>query len=370
MKTNNFLHVASVTSLAIFTLCFSSLSHAEESRKVNVYNWSDYIDETILTDFTKETGIKVNYDVFDSNELLETKLLTGASGFDVVVPSAHFAKRQIAAGAFSKLDKSKLPNIKHAWDKITTSTDIYDPESQYTVNYLWGTTALGYVDEKVKAILPDAPTNSWDMIFDPEVASKLSACGIYWLDDPTEMIPAAMHYLGLNPSDFSKENIEKAEALIAKVRPFVKKFHSSEFISGLANGDICLAVGYSGDILQARDRADEAKNGNTVVYSIPKEGAQMWFDQLAIPVDAKNKDEAYEFINYLLRPEVIAKASNYVNYANGNKSSQKFIDESVLTDPAIYPDEETMSRLYAIPAPEGKQQRTVTRSWTRIKSGQ
>jgi len=371
MKKSTLTQIFSATSILAISLCVSTATHAaDEARSLNVYNWSDYIDESILTDFTKETGIKVNYDVFDTNELLETKLLTGASGFDVVVPSANFVTRQIAAGAFQKLDKSKLTNLDNVWDKIAKATEVYDPGGQYTVNYLWGTTGIGYVKEKVTAILPDAPLNSWDMLFDPAVAGKLAECGIYWLDAPTEMIPAAMHYLGLDPGDFSKENLEKAEEAVAKVRPFVKKFHSSEFISGLANGDICVAAGYSGDVLQARDRADEAKNGNTVVYTIPKEGAQMWFDQLAIPIDAKNKAEAYEFINYLLRPEVIAKASNYVNYANGNITSQKFVDKSVLEDTAIYPDEETMKGLYAILSPEGKQQRLVNRSWTRIKSGQ
>lgn len=372
MKKIKFSNIFSISSTisTVFAIMFSIQIANAEDRVVNVYNWSDYIDETILADFTKETGIKVNYDVFDTNELLETKLLTGASGFDLVVPSANFVTKQIAVGALEKLDKSKLTNIKHVWDKIAKSTDVYDPGNQYTVNYLWGTTGIGYVEEKIKAILPDAPLNSWDMIFDPKIAGELAECGIYWLDAPTEMIPAAMHYLGLDPGDFSKENVAKAEAAIAKVRSSVKKFHSSEFISGLANGDICLAVGYSGDVLQARDRAAEAKNGNTVVYTIPKEGAQMWFDQLAIPADAKNKSEAYELINYLLRPEVIAKSSNYVNYANGNISSQKFVDESVLTDPAIYPDEKTMTGLYAILSPEGKEQRVVNRSWTKIKSGQ
>ncbi len=370
MKKNKLVQIISATSVLAVSLCFTSISQAADDRSLNVYNWSDYIDESILTDFTKETGIKVNYDVFDTNELLETKLLTGASGFDVVVPSANFVTRQIAAGAFQKLDKSKLTNLEHVWDNIAKRTDVYDPGNEYTVNYLWGTTGIGYVEEKVKALLPDAPVNSWDMIFDPKVAGKLAECGIYWLDAPTEMVPAAMNYLGLNPGDFSKENIAKAEAAIAKVRPFIKKFHSSEFISGLANGDICVAAGYSGDVLQARDRAAEAKNGNTVVYAIPKEGAQMWFDQLAIPIDAKNKSEAYEFINYLLKPEVIAKSTNYVNYANGNISSQKFIDESVLKDTAIYPDEATMKGLYAILSPKPKQQRILNRAWTKIKSGQ
>lgn len=368
MKIRKLAQKVSMTSFVVSALFLSTLAQAED-RVVNVYNWSDYIDETVLADFTKETGIKVNYDVFDTNELLETKLLTGASGYDLVVPSANFVTKQIAVGALQKLDKSKLTNLKNVWDKIAKSTATYDPGNEYTVNYLWGTTGIGYVEEKIKAILPDAPLNSWDMVFDPEVAGKLAECGIHWLDAPTEMIPAAMHYLGLNPGDFSKENVAKAEAAIAKVRPTVKKFHSSEYISGLANGDICLAVGFSGDVLQARDRAAEAKNGNTVVYTIPKEGAQMWFDQLAIPADSKNKSEAYELINFLLRPEVIAKATNYVNYANGNLPSQKFVDESVLADKAIYPDAKTMEGLYSVLSPEGKQQRVVNRSWTKIKSG-
>ena len=368
MKISNTIKALTINTMALSFVFLTQFANADD-RVVNVYNWSDYIDESVLADFTKETGIKVNYDVFDSNELLETKLLTGASGFDVVVPSASFAARQIEAGAFEKLDKSKLPNLKHVWEKIAKSTDVYDPDNKYTTNYLWGTTGIGYVEEKVKALLPDAPANSWDMVFDPKVAEKLSSCGIHWLDAPIEIFPAAMNYLGLNPNDFSKENLKKAEELISKVRPFVKKFHSSEYISALANGDICVAVGWSGDVLQARDRADEAKNGNTVVYTIPKEGAPMWFDQMAIPADAKNKDEAYEFINYILRPEVIAKASNYVSYANGNIDSQKLLDESVLNDTAIYPDKETMKGLFAILNPAAKQQRVVNRSWTRIKSG-
>ncbi|MCL4164452.1 UNVERIFIED_CONTAM: hypothetical protein GTU68_054371, partial [Idotea baltica] len=238
-------------------------AHAAD-RVVNVYNWSDYIDESVLADFTKETGIKVNYDVFDTNELLETKLLTGASGYDVVVPSATFIARQIKAGAFTKLDKSKLPNLKNAWDKIEARTNDYDPDNEYSFNYMWGTTGLGYVEEKVKERLGDIPLNTWDLIFKPEIAEKLADCGIHWLDAPTEIMPAAFHYLGLDPNGFNKENLAQAEALIAKVRPYIQKFHSSEYIGALANGDICIAIGYSGDVLQARDRADEAKNGNTV----------------------------------------------------------------------------------------------------------
>jgi len=361
--------------IAVSSLCFAAgallgnVANAAD-KVVNVYNWSDYIDESVLEDFTKETGIKVNYDVFDTNELLETKLLTGASGYDVVVPSATFISRQIKAGAFTKLDKSKLPNLKNAWDTIAERTKEYDPGNEHSFTYMWGTTGIGYVEEKVKERLgDDAPLNSWDLIFKPEIVEKLADCGIHWLDAPTEIMPAAFHYLGLNPNEFSKENLEKAEALIAKVRPHVQKFHSSEYIGALANGDICVAVGYSGDVLQARDRADEAKNGNTVAYVIPKEGAQMWFDQMAIPADSKNKDEAYAFMDYILRADVAAKASNYVSYANGNLASQPLLDDSVFKDNAVYPDEETLKGLYAVLAPEPKAQRLLNRSWTRIKSG-
>ena len=364
------LVMAVSTAILSMGAALSGTALADDEKEVNVYNWSDYIDESVLADFTKETGIKVNYDVFDTNELLETKLLTGASGYDVVVPSANFMYRQIKAGAFKELDKSKLPNYKNTWPMINERTAAYDPENKHSFTYMWGTTGIGYVEEKIKAIMPDAPVNSWDMIFKPEVAAKFADCGIHWLDAPTELVPAALHYLGLPPADFSQDNLEKAEALIATVRPYIQKFHSSEYIGELANGDICLAVGYSGDILQARDRAVEAKNGNTVVYTIPKEGAQMWFDQMAITADASNVDEAYAFMDYILRPEVAAKASNFVSYANGNLASQAFLDESVFKDTAVYPDEDTMKGLYAVLAPEPKQQRLLNRSWTRIKSGQ
>ncbi|PID45784.1 MAG: spermidine/putrescine ABC transporter substrate-binding protein PotF [Proteobacteria bacterium] len=367
--------VKSKLVLAVSAICLATSSilggvaNAEE-RVVNVYNWSDYIDESVLEDFTKETGIKVNYDVFDTNELLETKLLAGSSGYDVVVPSATFISRQIKAGAFAKLDKSKLPNLKNTWDKIAERTEKYDPDNAHSFNYMWGTTGVGYVAEKVKERLgDDVPLNSWDLIFKPEIVEKLADCGIHWLDAPMEMVPAALHYLGLDPGDFSKENLKKAEELIAKVRPHVQKFHSSEYIGALANGDICLAVGYSGDVLQARDRAKEAKNGNTVAYVIPKEGAQMWFDQMAIPADAKNVDEAYAFLDFVLRPDVAAKASNYVSFANGNLASQKLLDDAVFKDNAVYPDEETLKGLYVVTLPEAKAQRVLNRTWTRIKSG-
>ncbi len=342
-----------------------------QDRVVNVYNWSDYIDESILEDFTKDTGIKVVYDVFDSNEVLETKLLAGGTGYDVVVPTGTFLARQIQAGVFAKLDKSKLSNLSNMWKDIEARVEKYDPGNDYSINYMWGTTGLGYNVEKVKAALgDDAPVDSWDLFFKQENIEKLKDCGVFVLDAPTEMIPAALNYLGLDPDSKDPAEIEKAGELLKSVRPYVQKYHSSEYINALANGDICLAVGWSGDVLQARDRAAEADNGVTVEYSIPKEGALMWFDQMAIPADAPHTEEALEFLNYIMRPEVMAKASNYVYYANGNKASQQFLNEDVIGDPAIYPTEDAVKNLYTVTPYPPKVNRVVTRIWTAVKSGQ
>jgi putrescine transport system substrate-binding protein len=336
------------------------------AREVRVYNWSDYIDEQILKDFQNETGIKVVYDVFDSNEILEAKLVTGGTGYDVVVPTATFLSRQIKANVFQKLDKSKLPNLKNMWPDIAERAAKYDPGNLYSVNYMWGTTGVGYNAEKIKALVKDAPFGSWKLVYDPEVVKSIT-CGVMLLDSPEDLLPSVMNYLGLEPDMNNPESIEKASAHLAKITPYVTKYHSSEYISALANGDICLAVGYSGDILQA---ASDAGEGITVDYAIPQEGAQLWFDQMAIPADAPNPEEAHVFINYMMKPEVIAKASNVTSYANGNLASKEFLDESVLDDPRVYPDEEVVKRLFTVATVEDpKIQRTITRAWTRAKSG-
>jgi putrescine transport system substrate-binding protein len=340
-----------------------------EARVVNVYNWSDYIDDSILKDFTKETGIKVTYDTFDSNEILETKLLAGGTGYDVVVPTASFLQRQVQAGVFQKLDKSKLPNLKNMWDFLSKQTARYDPGNEYSINYMWGTVGIGYNKKMVKEALGTDTIDSWKAVFDPETMAKLKGCGVHFLDSPTDIVPAALQYLGLDPDSHKKDDLDKAEELLMKIRPYVRKFHSSEYINALANGDICVAIGYSGDVLQARDRADEAKQGVEIGYSIPKEGAQMWFDQLAIPADAPHVAEAYEFINYLMKPEVIAKSSDYVYYANGNKASQQFINKDVLDDPNIYPTEEVLQKLYTTSPLDPKTQRLMTRMWTKVVTG-
>ncbi|RME17890.1 MAG: polyamine ABC transporter substrate-binding protein [Alphaproteobacteria bacterium] len=356
--------------LIVATSGLALMAGAAMAEEVRVYNWSDYIDEELLTKFEEETGIDLIYDVFDSNELLETKLLAGGSGYDVVVPSATFLQRQIAAGAFQKLDKAKLPNLKNMWDVIEQRTAQYDPGNEYSVNYMWGTTGIGVNVDKVKEVLgEDAPIDSWALVFDPANMEKLSACGVHFLDAPTEMIPAALNYIGEDPDSHDPEVIAKAEAVFAPIRPYIQKFHSSEYIEALANGNICVAVGWSGDVFQAQARADEADNGNTIVYSVPKEGAQMWFDQMAIPVDAPNPDGAHKFINFMMDAQNAAAATNYVWYASGNKAAQEFIDPEILGDPAIYPDEETMAKLYTTRPYDAKVQRVVTRLWTKIKSG-
>ncbi|MBL0370727.1 polyamine ABC transporter substrate-binding protein [Rhizobium sp. KVB221] len=349
-------------------LVYSAPANAED-KVVNVYNWSDYIDSSILEDFTKETGIKVVYDVFDSNEILETKLLAGGSGYDVVVPTAPFLARQIQAGVFMKLDKSKLPNITNMWPEVSERLAKYDPGNEYAVNYMWGTTGIGYNVQKVKAALGDVPVDSFDIIFKPENAAKLKDCGINILDASDETFAIAMNYLGIDGDSKKTADLEAGGDAYMKIRPYVRTFNSSAYIDELANGDTCITIGWSGDVLQAKNRAEEAKNGVEINYVIPKEGTYMWFDNLAIPADAKHIDEAHAFINYLMKPEVIAKASNYVQYANGNLASQKFIDESVYKNPAVFPDATTMKKLFTISPYGPKEQRVLNRLWTQIKTG-
>jgi putrescine transport system substrate-binding protein len=360
------LFAATALAAALYTTIVSA-----EDRVVNVYNWSDYIDSTILEDFTKETGIKVVYDVYDSNEILETKLLAGATGYDIVVPTGTFMARQIQAGVYQKLDKSKLPNLVNMDPVVMDRLTKYDPGNEYAVNYMWGTTGIGYNVKMVKERLGEnADMTTWAAVMDPANLAKLADCGVMMLDTPDEILPAALNYLGINPDSQDTADNDKAEELLLKLRPSIRKFHSSEYINALANGDICVAVGWSGDILQAKARAEEAGAGVEIAYSIPKEGALMWFDSMAIPADAKNVAEAHEFLNYMMRPEVIAKASNYIQYANGNKASVALLDPAVSGNPSVYPNEETFAKLYTVSAKDQKTQRILTRIWTTVVTGQ
>jgi putrescine transport system substrate-binding protein len=350
--------------------CVVTAAGAQSGRVVNVYNWSDYIDPKVLEDFTKDTGIKVQYDTFDANETLETKLLAGKSGYDVVVPTAYFLERQIKAGVFQKLDKTKLKNLGNVWPEIAKRLAVYDSGNQYAVNYMWGTTGIGYNVKAMRERLgADGKIDSWDIVFKPENLARFKDCGIHMLDSADDIMPAALHYLGLNPNSTDSGELEKAAALLTKIRPSVRKFHSSEYLNALAAGEICLVVGWSGDIKQAQRRAVEAKNGIEIGYSIPKEGAQMFFDNLAVPKDAGHVAEALAFIDYLLRPDVAAKNSNLVAYANGNLASQPLIDKAVFDDKSVYPDATTMSRLYTVSARDQKSQRVLNRLWTKVKTG-
>jgi len=353
-----------------FALVLASAPAAGEERVVNFFNWSNYIAPGVLEDFTRQTGIKVVYDTFDANETLETRLLAGKSGYDVVVPTGYFLQRQITARVFQKLDKSKLPNLANAWPAITARLATYDPGNLYAANYMWGTTGIGYNVKMAQKILGnDGRIDSWDIVFRPENLAKFKDCGVHMLDSADDIFPAALSYLGLDPNSTTQADLEKAADLIGKVRLYVRKFHSSEYLSALATGEICLVVGWSGDVLQARSRAAEAKNGVEIGYAIPKEGAQMFFDNLAIPADAAHVAEAHELINYLYRPEIAAKNSNFLSYANGNLASQKLIDPRILDDKNIYPDEATLSKLFVITARDPATQRIINRLWTRVKMG-
>jgi putrescine transport system substrate-binding protein len=362
-------YLRAVVAVAAMLTLLSQPVKAQQ-HTVYFYNWSNYIAPGVLEAFTRETGVKVVYDTFDANETLETRLLAGKSGYDVVVPTAYFLQRQITANVFQKLDKSKLPNLANAWPEVTTRLAVYDPGNLYGANYMWGTTGIGYNVKTVQKILgADARIDSWDIVFNPENLAKFRDCGIHMLDSADDIFPAALSYLGLDPNSTRQADLEKAAELVIKIRPYVRKFHSSEYLSALATGEICLVVGWSGDVMQARSRAAEAKGGIEIGYAIPKEGAQMFFDNLAIPADAKNVAEAHALIDYLYRPDVAARNSDFLSYANGNLASQKLIDPKIFNDRDIYPDETMLKKLFMITARDPATQRLINRLWTRVKTG-
>ncbi|NJD30569.1 MAG: polyamine ABC transporter substrate-binding protein [Gammaproteobacteria bacterium] len=323
----------------------------------------------MLEEFTKETGIKVNYDVFDSNEVLQTKLLAGNTGYDVVVPSASFLELQIKAGVFQKLDKSKLPNWGNLDKGILERVGRHDPGNQYAVNHMWGTTAIGYNVKKVKAIDPNAPVDSWALLLDPKWSSKFKSCGISVLDAPDEVVGIILAYLGKDPNSENLDDLKAAEDVLMKLRPNVRMIHSSQYIDSLANGDICVSLGWSGDILQAKSRAEEAKQGVEIALSVPKEGTIIWFDMYAIPADAPHPGNAHAFINFMMKPEVAAANSNFVHYANGNAASVPLLDPAVRNDPGVYPPPEVMNKLFPNLARSADYTRALNRTWTRFTTG-
>ena len=356
--------------LAALAVTLAGTATAEEEKVLNVYNWSDYIAEDTIANFEERTGIKVNYDVFDSNEVVEAKLLAGNTGYDVVVPTAAFLERQIKAGVFRKLDRTALTNYDNLDPDIMSRVALHDPGNAYAVPYMWGTTGFGYNEAMVAEALPDAPVDSWAMLFDPDVISKLASCGVTLLDAPTEVFSAALVYLGKDPNSEDLDDLKAAEELLAKIRPFIRYIHSSQQINDLANGEICVAMGWSGDMMIAADRAAEADNGVEISYTIPKEGTIVWFDMLAIPADAPHPQNAHLFINYLLEPEVIAAVSNYVFYANPNAAATDLVETEIIEDPGIYPPPEVKAKLFPDLAHSARFTRAQTRAWTRFKTGQ
>lgn len=378
MKKTNYKQNLLTGFLVIFvvTLGLSSCGTNEEEtnikQEVKVYNWSDYIADSTIREFEKETGIDVTYDVYDSNEVLEGKLLSGNTGYDIVGPSSEFMGRQIIAGVYQKLNKDALYNYDNLDPAMMSLLENLDPDNAHSIPYLWGTTGIGYNKQKAIEVMGvDFAMNTLDVVFIPEIIAKFQHCGVAFLDAPSEMFKAALHYLGLNPnSQNPKDYQEQSTELFNNVRPYIQYFHSSKYINDLANGDICLAFAWSGDVLQAADRASESGNGVQIEYRIPKEGTLMWFDMLAIPADAPNPGNAHKFLNYILKPEVIAEISNKVNFANANIPSKSLIKADSLNNPDIYPEEELMRKLFLAKILPPDIDRVMTRQWVDIKSQQ
>jgi putrescine transport system substrate-binding protein len=343
---------------------------AGTGKVVNLYIWSDYLAPDTLTDFEKRSGIKVNVAYYDTNEALETKLLAGHSGYDVVVPTASYFERQINDGLYLTLDKKKLPNLKHIDPQLSQDVAMHDPGNAHGVIYMWGTNGIGYNEKMVKELLPDAPLDSWRLVFDPAVASKVAKCGISVLDSPAEVIRAVLSYLGRDPNSQKAEDLAAAEATLLKIRPYVRSINSSEYIQALANGDLCIAIGYNGDILQASDRAHDANKGIDIKYAVPTEGSILWFDMLAIPKDAPNPDSALVFLNYMMDPKVIAKVTNFKRFANANPASQQYVLAAVRQNPAIYPPMELVQKLSVQLADSPDQTRALSSMWQKFKKGQ
>lgn len=357
-------------ALAALTLAACGQGGGADTKTLRIYNWSDYIDPAILEAFTQETGIKVVYDTFDSNEILETKVLQGDTGYDIVTPSNHNVPRYIQAGAIQPLDRAKLSNWNNLWPDIMAHMEPFDPGAKYAVPYMWGTMGIGFNKAEVEKRLPGVALDSWAVVFEPANLAKLKDCGVYYLDAAEDMYAVALHYQGKDPNSKVPADYAAATDMLVKARPYVRKFHSSEYIEGLANGDICVAIGYSGDVLQAKARAEEAKNGVEIDYVIPREGSQVWFDVFTIPKDAPNAAAAHTFLNYMLRPQVIAAASNYTQYANANLASTMMVDAAVRDNPNVYPTPEVFKKLFVTTAKDQTLLREVTRQWTRVQTGQ
>jgi putrescine transport system substrate-binding protein len=340
-----------------------------EEAALNLYIWNDYLAEDTVANFEKETGIKVSVSNFGSNEELDAKLAPGKSGYDVVVPSASTYERQIKSNYYQKLDKALLPNLSNMDPEIQKRLAMHDAGNDHAVLHMWGTTGIGYNVAKVKAAMPNAPVDSWNLVFDPKVAKNFQKCGIAVLDSATEMFSMVLAYIGKDPNSQNPEDLNAAGEALMAFRPYVRYIDTQKMITDLANGDICVAVGYNGDMLQARDRATESKTGQEIAYTIPKEGTIIWFDSYLIPIDAPHPKNAHKFIDYMLRPEVIAAVSNTVNYANGNTAATAKLDPGVMNDPGVYPSAEVKAKLTPDLADTEETTKLMTRMWQRFTTG-
>lgn len=348
----------------------SAAAPAAEEKVLNVYNWVDYVGPTTIEDFEARTGIRVVYDTYDANEILETKMLTGRSGYDVVVPSAVPLARQIQAGAIGPLDKSKLPNLVHMDPFVMERIALDDPGNAHAIPYMWGTAGLGYNPAMVEKALGTGRIDSWGAIFDAAIASKLAKCGIAMMDVPEDTFMVARVFLGLDANSEKPEDLAAAEALLKRVRPYIRYFNTSQLVNDLASGEVCVAFSWNGYVIQARDRGAAAAKPVTVEYAIPKEGSFVWFDAMAIPADAPHPGNAHAFLNYLMEPEVIARVSNRIGYANGNRDSLRFLEARVREDRAVYPPEEIVRKLHPDTPESPGYKREASRAWTRVKTGQ
>lgn len=346
---------------------FAASSYAEEV--VNIYNWSDYMAPGAIEQFSKETGIKVNYDVYDSNEVLEAKLMAGGSGYDVVMPSNSFFERQVKAGVYQAIDRSKLSNYGNLDQTLAKQVEKHDAGNVHNIPYAWGTIGIGYNTKMIEERLGTTEIDSWDILFNPSIAAKLADCGITVLDSPAEIMSVVNNYRGVDPNSEDKGELEKSTKLMSTAKENIRYFHSSKYISDLANGDVCVAIGYNGDILQSQDRAAEAGLGVDIKYAIPKEGTLVWFDLMAIPADAPHPEAALKFIDFILKKDIAAAISNYVFYAVPNTAAEPLLDDEVKNNKGIYPTQAVKEKLYVQTAHTARFDRQLTRAWTNIKTG-
>lgn len=360
-----------VGQLAALVLCAAPwVASVAKDTQLNVYNWSDYIAKDTISNFTKQTGIQVRYDNYDSDDTLQAKLLAGNSGYDIVVPTSNYAGKQIAAGIYAPLDKSKIPNLKYLDPQLMALVAGADPGNRYAVPWAWGTTGLGFNVDKVQQILgKNVPLDNWDILFKPENLSKLKACGVSVLDAPDQVFAAALHYMGKDPMSTNPADYQAALAMLKQIRPYITEFNSSGYINDLVGGDICLAYGWSGDVVIAKHRAQEAKKPFHIEYYIPKGGAPIWFDVMTIPKDAQHKDAANEWINYIETPQVHAAITNAVYYPSVNMEARKYVSKDIANDPAVYPPADVVKTLFLLKPLPPEIQRLQTRLWTEFKSG-